>query len=60
VEQTLDKTIGDRYALRVRKHLTGIEVERPIEGSRSEKRDRCLVLLMYRHGLRVSEAIALR
>jgi site-specific recombinase XerD len=45
-----------------RKHLTGIEVERLIEaikGSRNEKRDRCLVLLMYRHGLRVSEACGL-
>jgi type 1 fimbriae regulatory protein FimB len=42
--------------------LTGHEVERPIstiEGSRNEKRDRCLVLLMYRHGLRVSEACGL-
>jgi type 1 fimbriae regulatory protein FimB len=45
-----------------RKHLTGIEVERliaAIKGSRNEKRDRCLVLLMYRHGLRVSEACGL-
>jgi hypothetical protein len=40
--QTLDKTRGDR------KHLTGIEMERliaAIEGSRNEKRDRCLLLL---------------
>jgi type 1 fimbriae regulatory protein FimB len=54
--QTLDKMMGDR------KHLTGIEVERliaAIKGSRNEKRDRCLVLLMYRHGLRVSEACGL-
>ena len=42
-----------------RKHLTGREVQRLIEatkGSRNEARDRCLLLLMFRHGLRVSEA----
>jgi len=46
-----------------RKHLTGREVERLIEatkGSRNEARDRCLVLLMFRHGLRVSEACGLK
>ena len=42
-----------------RKHLTSREVERLIEatkGRRNEVRDRCLLLLMFRHGLRVSEA----
>ena len=42
-----------------RKHLTSREVERLIEatkGGRNEIRDRCLLLLMFRHGLRVSEA----
>jgi integrase len=42
-----------------RKHLSGREFERlmeAIKGSRNETRDRCLVLLMFRHGLRVSEA----
>ena len=46
-----------------RKHLTGREVERLIEatkGSRNEARDRCLLLLIFRHGLRVSEACRLR
>jgi len=46
-----------------RKHLTSREVERLIEaakGSRNEARDRCLLLLMFRHGLRVSEACRLR
>ena len=46
-----------------RKHLTGREVERLIEatkGRRNEARDRCLVLLMFRHGLRVSEACRLK
>jgi integrase len=46
-----------------RKHLTGREVERLIEaikGGRNEARDRCLLLLMFRHGLRVSEACGLK
>ena len=44
---TLDKTVNDR------KHLSGREFERLLEavrGSRKEVRDRCLVLLMFRHG----------
>jgi type 1 fimbriae regulatory protein FimB len=46
-----------------RKHLTGREVGRLIEatkGGRNEARDRCLLLLMFRHGLRVSEACPLK
>jgi len=46
-----------------RKHLTGREVERLIEATkdgRNEARDRCLLLLMFRHGLRVSEACGLK
>src|SRR5512135_2737233 len=45
-----------------RKHLTAREVEKLItatKGSRNEARDRCLLLLMFRHGLRVSEALGL-
>jgi type 1 fimbriae regulatory protein FimB len=45
-----------------RKHLSGREFERlldAIKGSRNETRDRCLILLMFRHGLRVSEACGL-
>jgi type 1 fimbriae regulatory protein FimB len=45
-----------------RKHLTGREIEKLIaatKGSRNESRDRCLLLLMFRHGLRVSEALGL-
>lgn len=46
-----------------RKHLTQGEIEKLIaatKGARHEARDRCLLLLMYRHGLRVSEACGLR
>lgn len=42
-----------------RKHLTRVEVDLMLaatKGQRHEKRDRCLLLLIYRHGLRVSEA----
>ena len=49
--------------LQTRKHLTQTEVGRLIEatkGSRNAERDRCLLLLMYRHGLRVSEACEMR
>lgn len=45
-----------------RKYLTAHEVERLIEatkGRRNAARDRCLLLLMFRHGLRVSEACGL-
>jgi type 1 fimbriae regulatory protein FimB len=45
------------------KHLTVLEMQRLIEathGSRNEARDRCLFLLMFRHGLRVSEACQLK
>ena len=46
-----------------RKHLTSLEVEKLIEAastSRNAARDRCMLLLMFRHGLRVSEACALK
>lgn len=46
-----------------RKHLVSAEVDKLIEatkGSRNEARDRCLLLLMFRHGLRVSEACGLQ
>ncbi len=46
-----------------RMHLTQHEVEKllaAIKGSRNAERDRCLVLMMFRHGLRVSEACSLQ
>src|SRR5438046_10456454 len=54
---TLDKTMSDR------KHLVFAEVDKLMEiakGSRNAARDRCMLLLMFRHGLRVSEACGLR
>lgn len=45
------------------KHLATREVEKLVaatKGSRNESRDRCLLLLMSRHGLRVSEALGLK
>ena len=38
-----------------RKHLTALEVDKLLaatKGSRLEARDRCLLLLMFRHGLK--------
>ena len=49
--------------MNVRKHLVSTEVEKLIDaarGSRNAARDRCLLLLMFRHGLRVSEACGLQ
>ena len=50
--------------IRVREHLTPSEVEQLLDVAgrtgRYGARDRTLLLLMYRHGLRVSEAIGLR
>jgi type 1 fimbriae regulatory protein FimB len=46
-----------------RKHLVSAEVDKLIaatKGSRNGARDRCLLLLMFRHGLRVSEACCLK
>ena len=55
--QTWDKMMSDR------KHLVSAEVEKLMDaanGSRNAARDHCLMLLMFRHGLRVSEACGLQ
>lgn len=55
--KTLDKMMKDR------KHLVSAEVDKLISAakdSRNAVRDRCLLLLMFRHGLRVSEACGLK
>jgi len=50
--------------VRAREYLTSDEVERLMATAgkigRHGHRDRTLILIMYRHGLRVSEAVALR
>jgi hypothetical protein len=46
-----------------RKHLPALEIQRLIEAtqhSRNETRDRCLFLLIFRHGLQVSGACRLK
>ena len=61
--RTQKRKNGKHYGDSDRKHLTSREVERLIEatkGSRNEVRDRCLLLLMFRHGLRVSEACRMK
>lgn len=48
---------------RTREYLTPAEMEKLIEAAtdgRYGQRDRTLLLIMYRHGLRVSEAVSLR
>jgi len=47
----------------MRKHLTERELEKLIEATKSSRnaaRDRCFLLLSFRHGLRVSEACGLK
>jgi type 1 fimbriae regulatory protein FimB len=49
--------------MRNRTHLVSAEVDKLLnatKGTRNEARDRCLLLLMFRHGLHVSEACGLR
>ena len=46
-----------------RKHLTSREIEKLIaatKGSRNAERDSCLLLLIFRHGLRISQDLVLR
>lgn len=53
----LDKMMQER------KHLVSAEINKLLDatkGGRNEIRDRCFLLLMFKHGLRVSEACGLR
>jgi type 1 fimbriae regulatory protein FimB len=46
-----------------RKNLVSAEVDKLIEATKSSRnaaRDRCFLLLMFRHGLRVSEVCGLK
>jgi type 1 fimbriae regulatory protein FimB len=46
-----------------RKHLVSAEVDKLMDAAKSSRnaaRDRCFLLLMFRHGLRVSEACGLK
>lgn len=64
---TVNRTVMPRRApnadLRTREHLTEAEVERLMEaakGNRNGNRDATMILVAYRHGLRVSELTDLR
>ena len=62
VPATSKRQSQSRSPMNDRKHLSGREFERLLEaikGSRNEIRASYLVLLMFRHGLRVSEACGL-
>jgi type 1 fimbriae regulatory protein FimB len=62
VPATSKRHSQSRTPMNDRKHLSGREFERlldAIKGSRNETSDRCLDLLMFRHGLRVCEACGL-
>jgi len=64
---TLKRTVTPKRppngALRTREHLTEAEVERLMNAARKNRwghRDATMVLVAYRHGLRVSELVDLR
>ena len=51
------------HSVSERLHLTSREVEQLLQatkGTRNEARDRCLLLLLFRHGVRVSEGCQLK
>jgi site-specific recombinase XerD len=64
---TVNRTVGPRRlpnaALRTREYLTEAEVERLMKAARGNRwghRDATMLLVAYRHGLRVSELVDLR
>lgn len=55
--------IGKIIIMQERKHLAQHEVEKLLkaaEGTRHKERNRCFIMLVFRHGLRVSEACKMR
>ena len=61
--QPVSRTMTQNSKLGLRKHLTEAEVNRLIaaaSGSRWADRDRAMLSFCFRHGLRVSELVALR
>jgi type 1 fimbriae regulatory protein FimB/type 1 fimbriae regulatory protein FimE len=63
VNRTVTPTRLPNKALRTREHLTEAEVEKLMEaakGNRWGHRDATMILVAYRHGLRVSELVDLR
>jgi integrase len=64
---TVKRTVAPRRLpnkdLRTREHLTEAEVERLLaaaKGNRHGQRDATMILVAYRHGLRVAELVDLR
>jgi site-specific recombinase XerD len=63
VKRTVTPKRPPNSALRTREHLTEAEVERLMEAARGNRyghRDATMILVAYRHGLRVSELTDLR
>ena len=63
VKRTVRPTRPPNRDLRTREYLTAAEVERLMtaaKGNRHGHRDATMVLLAYRHGLRVAELVDLR
>jgi integrase len=63
VNRTVTPTRRPNANLRTREHLTEAEVERLIDAAKRNRwghRDATMVLVAYRHGLRVSEIVDLR
>jgi site-specific recombinase XerD len=63
VKRTVTPTRSPNADLRTREHLTEAEVERLVNAARKNRwghRDATMILVAYRHGLRVSELVDLR
>ena len=63
VNRTVEMPGVGRIGYRSREHLTGAEIERLMAAARNNRwghRDATMILVAYRHGLRVSELVDLR